>query len=56
MGARTKPLQVMEAIQMEALTEFVAYDLPKPKAACKKIDPDNVKELVNLLHNEAKVI
>ncbi len=56
MGARTKPLQVIEAIQTETLTEFATYDLPKPKAACKKIDPDNVKELVQLLHNEAKVI
>ncbi|MEI8202174.1 MAG: electron transfer flavoprotein subunit beta/FixA family protein [Bacteroidota bacterium] len=56
MGARTKPLLVVEPIQTESLTEFVNFDLPKPKAACRKIDPDNVKELIQLLHNEAKVI
>lgn len=56
MMAKTKPLQVVEAVQADPLTEFIGFDLPKPKAACKKIDPENVKELVNLLHNEAKLI
>jgi electron transfer flavoprotein beta subunit len=56
MGARTKPLQVVEPIATEALVEFVNFEYPKPKAACKKVDPENVKELVLLLHNEAKVI
>ncbi len=56
MGARTKPLQVVEPVAAEPLVEFVNYEYPKPKAACKKIDPENVKELVNLLHNEAKLI
>ncbi|MEI6853457.1 MAG: electron transfer flavoprotein subunit beta/FixA family protein [Bacteroidota bacterium] len=56
MMAKTKPLQVVEAVVVEPLTEFVGFEMPKPKAACKKIDPENVKELVNLLHNEAKLI
>jgi electron transfer flavoprotein beta subunit len=56
MMAKTKPLQVVEAVAVEPLTEFVGFEMPKPKAACKKIDPENVKELVNLLHNEAKLI
>lgn len=56
MGARTKPLQVVEPVAAEPLVEFVNYEYPKPKAACKKIDPENVKELINILHNEAKVI
>lgn len=56
MGARTKPLQVVEPVAAEPLVEFVNYEYPKPKAACRKIDPENVKELVQLLHNEAKVI
>jgi electron transfer flavoprotein beta subunit len=56
MGARTKPLQVVEPVATEVFVEFVNYEYPKPKAACKKIDPENVKELVQLLHNEAKVI
>ncbi len=56
MGARTKPLQVVEPVAAEPLVEFVNYEYPKPKTACKKVDPENVKELVQLLHNEAKVI
>jgi electron transfer flavoprotein beta subunit len=56
MGARTKPLAVVEPVPAEPLVEFVNYEYPKPKAGCKKIDPENVKELVNLLHNEAKAI
>lgn len=55
MTARTKPLLVVEAITAEALVEFSTFELPKPKAACKKVDPENVKELVRLLHEEAKV-
>lgn len=56
MMARTKPLKVVEPAPAEAMTEFVDFELPPPKAACKKVDPENMKELVNLLHTEAKVI
>ncbi|MEA3480038.1 MAG: electron transfer flavoprotein subunit beta/FixA family protein [Bacteroidota bacterium] len=56
MMARQKPLNVKEAANVEALTSFQSYELPPPKAACKLVDADNVKELVDLLHNEAKVI
>jgi len=56
MAARTKPLQVIEPVACEEMVSFVSYDLPKPKSACKYIDPANVAELVHLLHTEAKVI
>ena len=56
MGARTKPLQVVEPVAVEPLLEYASFEYPKPKAACKKVDPENVKELVQLLHNEAKVL
>jgi len=56
MMAKTKPLQVLEGVQVASLISVENYDLPKPKAACKKIDPDNVKELIRLLHHEAKLI
>lgn len=56
MAARTKPLTVVAPIEMETLTSFVSYDTPSAKSACKIIDPENMDELVNLLHNEAKVI
>ena len=56
MAARTKPLNVVTASASALNTEFAAYDLPAPKSAVKLIDPENMDELVELLHNEAKVI
>ena len=56
MTARTKVLQVVEGIQVDQFVEYVDYELPAAKSSCKKINPDNVKELITLLHNEAKVI
>ena len=56
MMARKKPLTQIEPIAGEAATKTVNFEKPAPKSAVKLIDPDNVGELVNLLHNEAKVI
>jgi len=56
MAARTKPLNVVSPIEVENLTSFESYELPPAKSACKMIDPENMDELVALLHNEAKVI
>lgn len=56
MASRSKSLQVFEPASIDALTEEVAYELPEAKAKCKMIDAENIGELVNLLHNEAKVI
>jgi electron transfer flavoprotein beta subunit len=56
MMARKKPLEVVTATGAQALTEFVHYTPPQPKAACKMVSADNPAELVNLLHNEAKII
>ena len=56
MAARTKPLEVVEPVACDNLTTYTSYSLPPAKSACKYVDPDNVAELVNLLHNEAKVI
>ena len=56
MAARTKPLNVIAAQEIEGLTEFISYSLPNTKSAVKMIDPENMDELVELLHNEAKVI
>ncbi|MCF8405510.1 MAG: electron transfer flavoprotein subunit beta/FixA family protein [Bacteroidales bacterium] len=56
MMARKKPLTVVEGAAVETMTSFVSYELPPAKAACKMIDPENMKELVDLLHTEAKVI
>jgi electron transfer flavoprotein beta subunit len=56
MMAKTKPLAVVAPQAIDAFTEIVSFELPKPKPPCKMIDAENVKELVNLLQNEAKVI
>ncbi len=56
MAARTKPLTVVEASATEALTTISSYELPLAKGGVRLIDPENVQELVDLLHNEAKVI
>jgi electron transfer flavoprotein beta subunit len=56
MAARTKPLNVIEPADVQPLTEVVEYRLPADKGAVKMVDPENMDELVNLLHNEAKVI
>jgi len=56
MAARTKPLQVIEPVACDALISYESFELPAAKSACKYIDPSNMKELVELLHNEAKVI
>jgi electron transfer flavoprotein beta subunit len=56
MAARTKPLTVVEPVQTETLTTVVSFELPPAKAGVKLVSPDNVEELVKLLHEEAKVI
>ncbi|MCX6282567.1 MAG: electron transfer flavoprotein subunit beta/FixA family protein [Bacteroidetes bacterium] len=56
MMARTKPIRVFEPSGSLPLTEMLNYEKPKPRAACKYIDPENPKQLVELLQNEAKVI
>lgn len=56
MAARTKPLKVVEPAAIEALTSLVNFELPPAKAGVKLVSPDNVDELVRLLHEEAKAI
>ncbi len=56
MAARTKPLKVVEPVQVDALTEIVQFSLPPVKTGLKLVDPDNMDELVRLLKEEAKVI
>ena len=56
MAARTKPLNIVPPASIESLTSFENYALPDTKSACKMIDPENMDELVELLHQEAKVI
>ncbi|MDV7187848.1 electron transfer flavoprotein subunit beta/FixA family protein [Lutibacter sp. TH_r2] len=56
MMARKKPLTVIEPTTSETASTSASFEKPEPKSACKMVDANNVDELVNLLHNEAKVI
>jgi electron transfer flavoprotein beta subunit len=56
MMARSKPVKLIEPIQVESLTQIVEFEKPAPRAACKFIDSDNPAQLLDLLQNEAKVI
>ena len=56
MAARTKPLKVTEPVAADILTSIASFSLPPAKAGVKLVDPENVDELVRLLHEEAKAI
>jgi electron transfer flavoprotein beta subunit len=56
MAARTKPLKVVEPVAVESLTSVIEFGMPPAKAGVKLVAPDNVGELVRLLHEEARVL
>jgi electron transfer flavoprotein beta subunit len=56
MMARKKPLTVLEASVETTETSAVSFEKPAPRGAVKLVDAENLDELINLLHNEAKVI
>ena len=56
MQSRTKPLQVLEPSSETKNTLSVSFISPEAKGSCKMVDASNVAELVDLLHNEAKII
>jgi electron transfer flavoprotein beta subunit len=55
MGARSKPLKVVEPAGSEIFTEIISFELPPVKKGVKMIPADNAEELITLLHEEAKV-
>lgn len=56
MMARKKPLEVAEPTGVGNATVSKSFEKPAPKGEVKLVDSDNLDELVNLLHSEAKVI
>ncbi|MBL1411300.1 electron transfer flavoprotein subunit beta/FixA family protein [Sphingobacterium faecale] len=56
MGARSKPLEVIPPATVDPLTKIKSYATPPSRGSVNLIDEDQVEQLVNLLHNEAKVI
>jgi electron transfer flavoprotein beta subunit len=56
MKAKQKPLQVVAPVAFADKATVASYELPPAKSSVKLIDPENMDELVRLLHEEAKVI
>ena len=56
MGARSKPLDVVEPCGAAAMTQVKGFALPPAKSGVKLVDADNPEELVRLLREEAKAI
>lgn len=53
MQAKRKPLTVVAAKGIEPATEYLSYEMPKPKPPVKLVE--TAQELVKLLHEEAKI-
>ena len=56
MMARQKPLTIVEPVDASAETSSVKFEKPAPRGSVTLVSPDNLDELISLLHNEAKVI
>jgi electron transfer flavoprotein beta subunit len=56
MMARKKPLNVIEPCFSEITAQVINFEKPAPKGDVKLVDAENIDELINLLHSEAKVI
>jgi len=54
MQARSKPLHVKPAMEQSPRSKATTFEKPAPRGAVKLVD--TVDELIDLLHNEAKVI
>ncbi len=56
MAARTKPLKVVEPVAVESMATITEFGLPPAKGGVKLVSPDNVEELIRILHEEARMI
>jgi electron transfer flavoprotein beta subunit len=56
MAARSKPLTIIEATSSELTSSTIGFDMPTPKGGVKLIPADQAEQLIDLLHNEAKII
>lgn len=56
MMARKKPLNVVPATATSQETKTVSFEKPAPKGDVKLVAADNLDQLIDLLHNEAKAL
>tara|TARA_B100001989_G_scaffold236759_1_gene198920 strand:- start:163 stop:909 length:747 start_codon:yes stop_codon:yes gene_type:complete len=56
MMSRKKPLTIIQAKYLTHQTQTVKYQKLPPKSEVKLVKPEKINDLIDLLHNEAKVI
>ncbi|MBL7814059.1 MAG: electron transfer flavoprotein subunit beta/FixA family protein [Saprospiraceae bacterium] len=56
MKAKSKPLAVVEPQAFTDNSVVTKFDMPPAKSGVKMVSPDDMEELVRLLHEESKVI
>ena len=56
MSARTKPLTVVEPVEVKTFSEIISYETPVPRGQVTLVPADDTAKLVELLHAEARVI
>lgn len=56
MAARTKPLKLVEAGSSDTTSATVAFELPAAKGGVTLIPAEEAGKLIDILHNEIKVI
>jgi len=55
MMARSKPLNVVPAVDKYNYTSVTKYELPPTKSGVRMIDAENAEQLIDILHNEEKL-
>lgn len=56
MMARQKKLNVIPPVEAKSASQEIKFERPAPKGEVKLVSAENLDELIDLLHNEAKVI
>ena len=56
MQARQKPFEIIQGKTEEIKTKTIRFEKPEGNKEIKLVSPDNLDELIDYLHNEAKVI
>jgi electron transfer flavoprotein beta subunit len=56
MQSRTKPIKTLEAANVEAPTELLSFEPPLKKSGVTMIDASEAEKLIDILHNQEKVI
>jgi electron transfer flavoprotein beta subunit len=56
MSARTKPLTVVEPVEVKTFSEIISYETPAPRGQVNLVPAAEPAKLVELLHTQARVI